>query len=86
VQPNLTTGIYLQDCYGGTRELTLVSCPLTSIYLSPQPKKYINKCNTFFKGWGFSSVVECLPSKHKALGLVLSSEEKELSTSKEKGH
>jgi len=24
-------------------------------------------------GWGFSSVVECLPRKHKALGLVLSS-------------
>ena len=24
-------------------------------------------------GWGFSSVVECLPSKRKALGSVLSS-------------
>jgi len=27
-------------------------------------------------GWGFSSVVEHLPSKLKALGLVLSSEKK----------
>jgi len=27
-------------------------------------------------GWGFSSVVECLPSKHKALGSVPSSGEK----------
>jgi hypothetical protein len=26
------------------------------------------------RGWGFSSVVEHLPSKHKALGLVLSPE------------
>jgi hypothetical protein len=28
------------------------------------------------RGWGFSSVVECLPSKRKALGLVLSYEER----------
>jgi len=28
------------------------------------------------RGWGFSSVVECLPSRRKALGSVLSSEKK----------
>jgi len=29
---------------------------------------------TIWGGWGFSSVVECLPSKRKALGLVPSSQ------------
>jgi len=29
-----------------------------------------------YRGWGFSSVVEHLPSKRKALGSVLSSEKK----------
>ena len=34
------------------------------------------KIKSLFGGWGFSSVVERLPSKPKALGLVLSSEKK----------
>jgi hypothetical protein len=34
------------------------------------------KSRTAIIGWGFSSVVEHLPSKHKALGSVLSSEKK----------
>ena len=34
--------------------------------------------------WGFSSVVECLPSKHKALGSVPSSEKKEKKEKKKK--
>ena len=35
------------------------------------------KCNnTGFRGWGFSSVVERLPGKRKALGSVPSSEKK----------
>jgi hypothetical protein len=33
--------------------------------------------NTLRRGWGFSSVVKCLPSKPKALGSVLSSGKKE---------
>jgi len=36
-----------------------------------------SKFKCIIKGWGFSSVVECLPSKRKALGLVPSSERKE---------
>jgi hypothetical protein len=30
------------------------------------------------RGWEFSSVVECLPSKRKTLGSVLSSEKKKV--------
>jgi hypothetical protein len=37
----------------------------------------------FFGGWGFSSVVESLPSKHRALGLVLSSRDRERETETE---
>jgi len=37
-------------------------------------KKLFNNC--IYWGWGFSSVVERLPSKHKALRLVPSSEVK----------
>jgi hypothetical protein len=37
-----------------------------------------------FEGWGFSSVVERLPSKHKALGSVLSSGKKKEKKKKEK--
>jgi len=36
------------------------------------------------RGWGFSSVVERLPSKRKALGLVLSSGNKKIKKKKEK--
>lgn len=35
------------------------------------------------RGWGFSSVVEPLPSKCKALGLVLSRKKKKLEYNKE---
>jgi len=35
-------------------------------------------------GWGFSSVVEHLPSKRKALGSVLSSRKKKKKRKKEK--
>jgi hypothetical protein len=34
-------------------------------------------------GWGFSSMVERLPSKHRALGLVLSSRGKNKQTNKQ---
>jgi len=36
------------------------------------------------RGWGFSSVVERLPSKRKALGLVLSSGNKKIKKKKRK--
>jgi hypothetical protein len=36
---------------------------------------FLNK-TVWSESWGFSSVVEYLPSKHKTLGLVLSSGEK----------
>ena len=36
------------------------------------------------RGWGFSSVVERLPSKHKALGSVLSIKTKQQQTNKQK--
>jgi len=36
------------------------------------------------RGWGFSSVVECLPSKCKALGSVPSSEKKKKEKKKKK--
>jgi len=39
---------------------------------------------TSLLGWGFSSVVECLPSKPKALGSVLSSEKKKKNHKKNK--
>jgi hypothetical protein len=42
-------------------------------------KKEINR------SWGFSSVVECLPSNPKALGSVLCSEKKKKERKKEKG-
>jgi len=37
------------------------------------------------RGWGFSSVVEHLPSKHKALGSVPSSEKKRKKKKKKEG-
>jgi len=41
-----------------------------------QPHHHID-LRSAVRGWGFSSVVERLPSKRKALGLVPSSEKKE---------
>jgi len=38
------------------------------------------------RGWGFSSVVEHLPSKRKALGSVLSSEKKKRKKKKKEKH
>jgi len=39
---------------------------------------------TIIRGWGFSSVVECLPSERKALGSVPSSEKKNQKKKKKK--
>ena len=38
------------------------------------------------EGWGFSSVVQHLPSKRKAVGSVLSSEKKKKRQETERGH
>jgi hypothetical protein len=47
-------------------------CPLIHTHRQNTHIDGVNK-EKESQGWGFSSVVEHLPSKHKALGLVLSS-------------
>jgi len=50
--------------------------------------KYLRSClkKTGYWGWGFSSVVEHLPSKHKAVGSVPSSEKKKEKKKKKTGY
>ena len=50
------------------------------------PDSELFRSKVYIWGWGFSSAVERLPSKHKALGSVLSSEEEEKKMSHESPH
>ena len=59
---------------------------LWSAYFQKEKEIYAQLLNSFLKrgGWGFSSVVERLPRKRKALGSVPSSEKKNQKKKKKK--
>jgi hypothetical protein len=59
------------------RVLLKLSSPICKIWgLDPMNSEAASCFHKHSRGGGFSSVVKCLPSKHKALGLVPSTKEK----------